>query len=706
VEKANGTKGIGPVQRFGRYTLVKRIATGGMAEIWLARQSGLAGFNRFVVIKRILSHLSEQSTFVDMFLDEARTSALLNHPNAVQIYDLGREGEAYFIAMEYIAGENLSAIAWRGTQREQPLPIQLAVRIIVDASKALHYAHHLRSSDGRWLRIVHRDVSPQNILVTYDGEVKVVDFGIAKAATRSEHTKTGMLKGKFSYMSPEQCLGAPVDMRADVFALGILLYEMCTGHRLFKHESELMILDMITKRAVVPPSSLAPHVPAELERIILRALQKEASDRYPHARALQQDLEAFLRSHPGPSSHADLASHMRSLFQDRIEEKRRILEIASRDDFEERFGVGPDAVTVRSAAGTAGPVELFTGPTAAASADGAEPPSAGTAPDATRAVPSRQRWLSLAAMALALVVIAASVSVLWGRWGASSSVFREAAAPGFQGRILVDSIPAGATIYLDGEPMRHASGEFARTPSEIGPLSSRRTYRLELRKEGYAPYLDLLELTAELDGARLRPRLAARPGRVRVRAEGDAAARARLRIDGEPVGSGAEVRRKASGGQRVKVEAELSGHSCLATPSPVRVPPGGEVEVRVRCTLESPPTRRSSALSARRAPNRASRRAAGAQAETRSSAVHTAAAGSPEGCETRADLPPGFITIDTRPHSEIFWRGRRLGETPLAKYELPSGCVELVARGEAAARTFRVRVEPNQVAIYRLELEE
>ena len=286
-----------------------------MAEIWLARQRGLAGFNRFVVIKKILSHLSEQETFVKMFLDEARTSAQLNHPNIVQIYDLGREGDSYYIAMEFIAGENLAAIAWRGMKRGKPFPPPFAARVIADACKALHYAHHLKGSDGQPLEIVHRDISPQNILVTYEGEVKVVDFGIAKAKTKSEHTKTGMLKGKFSYMSPEQCLGAPVDMRSDVFALGILLYELCSGKRLFKHESELMILEMITKRSVVPPSQVAAGISTRLEDIIMQALEKDTGMRFQTAQTMQISLEEYVRDEEHQASNADIAHYMRQLFR-------------------------------------------------------------------------------------------------------------------------------------------------------------------------------------------------------------------------------------------------------------------------------------------------------------------------------------------------------------------------------------------------------
>jgi serine/threonine protein kinase len=339
------TPSIGPVKQFGRFTLFRKLATGGMAEIWLARQSGLAGFTRFVVIKKILSHLAEEETFIRMFQDEARMSAQLVHPNIVQVYDLGEAQGTFFIAMEYIAGENLAAITWRGVKRKQRFTPPFAARTIADACKALHYAHHLKGADGAPYQIVHRDISPQNLLVTYEGEVKVVDFGIAKAATKSQHTKTGMLKGKFSYMSPEQCRGDPVDMRSDVFALGIVLYELCTGKRLFKHESELMILEMITQRRVTPPSEVAPDIAPSLEAIIMRALEKERDERFATAQEMQISLEDYLRAESAPSTNTEIAHYMRALFADKMAEKRELCRVASRKDFLEAYGPQDEEVT-------------------------------------------------------------------------------------------------------------------------------------------------------------------------------------------------------------------------------------------------------------------------------------------------------------------------------------------------------------------------
>jgi len=670
------------VRRFGRYTLVKKLATGGMAEIWLARQSGLAGFNRFVVIKKILAHLSEEKTFVDMFLDEARTSAQLNHPNIVQIYDLGREGDSYFIAMELISGEDLAAIADRGRRTGHPLPVTLAARIVADTCKALHYAHHLRGSTGRPLEIVHRDVSPQNILVTYGGDVKVVDFGIAKAASRSEHTKTGMLKGKFSYMSPEQCRGAPLDLRSDIFALGIVLYESITGTRLFKHDSELMILDMITKRSVPPPSRVRSGIPEALDRIALRALAKSPDRRYSDALDLGRDLERFLLSMHQPSGHTDLAAHMQALFSDRIAEQQRLIELASRDDFEERFLVDPSSMSDHLSAPPVARSAAASSP--ASSAETRALTSAGP-PSAVSAERTPRRPLARAAAGLMVLMVGGAI--------VASRAMRPEPPPrgtaaADRGVIAVESVPADATIYLDGAPMRLESGEFAKTPADLGPLEVGATYQLELRREGYRPHRRRLTMTHDLDGARLRPKLVAEPGRLVVRVRGDGAERARVLVDGRAVGSGPRVEHAMPGGAVARIAGELAGHRCQAEPPEVDVPPGGAATSVIRCTRPAAPK-----------PRQREGGSAGPAA-----APPAEPADSPR-CRVDPDIPPGYVTIDTRPHSTIFWRDRRLGETPLAKHELPSGCVELEARGEETTKRFKVRIQPNQVAIYRVRLD-
>ncbi|MEQ8977346.1 MAG: serine/threonine-protein kinase, partial [Deltaproteobacteria bacterium] len=256
------------MRRFGRYELIEKIATGGMAEIFLARHHALPDFDRLVVVKRLLPALARDATFVSMFLDEARTSAGLNHPNVVQIYDLGVMDDQYFIAMELIEGEDLVEITHRATELEQSIPVAIAARIVADTCKALHHAHEQTGYDGKPLNIVHRDVSPHNVLVTYAGDVKIVDFGIAKARTQTSKTGAGMLKGKYSYMSPEQCMGTSLDRRSDLFSLGVVLYELTTGRRLFHFERSHDILEAITEAPIPPPSQVVRGYPKALEAIV------------------------------------------------------------------------------------------------------------------------------------------------------------------------------------------------------------------------------------------------------------------------------------------------------------------------------------------------------------------------------------------------------------------------------------------------------
>src|SRR5262245_21934690 len=223
-----------PGETFGKYVLVRRLATGGMADIYLARQSGVEGFQKPCVIKRILPQLADDQQFVSMFLDEARIAALLTHPNIVQIFDLGKQDGSYFLAMEHIHGEDLTRILDAERQRGRTaLPENIAIRIIAQVAEGLDYAHHAVDEDGLALGIVHRDVSPPNVIVSYAGSVKIVDFGIAKAVVKHSRTEVGVIKGKVPYMSPEQVQGLELDKRSDIFSLGALLYELSTGQKPF-----------------------------------------------------------------------------------------------------------------------------------------------------------------------------------------------------------------------------------------------------------------------------------------------------------------------------------------------------------------------------------------------------------------------------------------------------------------------------------------
>jgi serine/threonine protein kinase len=260
---------LSPGSSIGRYVVKKRLAEGGMAEVYLAEAIGPEGFAKDVVIKVVRSFLASDQQFIDMFIAEARLSSRLNHANVVQIFDFGKHDDSYFIAMEYVRGASLFDLRKRCRERGVPFPPTLVAEIGAQVARGLQYAHGL-SDKGKPLAIVHRDVTPHNVLLSFDGAVKLTDFGIAKAST--SHTAPGILKGKFAYMSPEQARGELVDARTDLFALGIVLWEMLTGGRLFDGDSEMAVLRAVQESLIAPPDRLNPDIPHELSEIVLKAL--------------------------------------------------------------------------------------------------------------------------------------------------------------------------------------------------------------------------------------------------------------------------------------------------------------------------------------------------------------------------------------------------------------------------------------------------
>src|SRR4051812_10058004 len=278
----------------GKYKLVKLIASGGMAEVYLARQAGAAGVEKLVCLKRILPHLARDKQFVEMFLNEARLAARLDHPNIVSIFDLGEANGNYFIAMEFIDGPSLRAIHKLAAERNEQLPIAEICRIISMAAGGLQYAHDLADPSGNPLGLVHRDISPDNILVHRNGSAKVVDFGIAKAAGSASQTRTGTLKGKVAYMPPEQLRGEQLDRRTDVFALGVVLYELLAGKRPWEGSSEVALIGKIMTEEPQPLGQIREDAPQELLDIVDRALAKDRAQRYQSCHELQSDLEALI----------------------------------------------------------------------------------------------------------------------------------------------------------------------------------------------------------------------------------------------------------------------------------------------------------------------------------------------------------------------------------------------------------------------------
>jgi serine/threonine-protein kinase len=294
-----------------RYRVLERLASGGMAEVFIAESAGIEGFKKRVAIKRVLPHLSEKKRFISMFLDEARLSAQLSHSNCVQVFDIGVGDNAYFIVMEFVDGADLKAVIDYLKSIGRTFPVEIATLIAIRICEGLTYAHELQSADSKPLHIVHRDMSPPNVLITKFGEVKIVDFGLAKATSQLEKSEPGIIKGKFSYLAPEAALGGDVDLRADIFAVGIILWELLSGRRLFLGDTDFATVKMVQQAQVPALRQMRPDVSDELDRILARSLAKDPDQRYASARDLGRDLTAFLYRQGKPVSSFDIAELVR-----------------------------------------------------------------------------------------------------------------------------------------------------------------------------------------------------------------------------------------------------------------------------------------------------------------------------------------------------------------------------------------------------------
>lgn len=300
--------------RFGRYFLLKKLAVGGMGEVWLARVEGDSDEQPPIVVKRLLAHLKEDQEFVNMFFDEARIAAALDHPNIARIEDLGEVGGDYYIAMEFVHGMSFGDVVNAALEAGTDMPVALKCRVVAEAAAALDFAHKATTEAGVPLELIHRDVSPQNIMVAFDGSVKLIDFGVARAANKLTRTATGIIKGKYAYMSPEQAWGKDLDGRSDLFGLGIVLWEVLALERLFKRENDTATLRAVVGAEVEPPSRKEPTVPKALDAVVLKALERGVDTRYQTGAEFKKALEAFLTKQRLPATRAHLAAWMQKLF--------------------------------------------------------------------------------------------------------------------------------------------------------------------------------------------------------------------------------------------------------------------------------------------------------------------------------------------------------------------------------------------------------
>jgi serine/threonine protein kinase len=428
--------------RFGKYTLLRKLAQGGMAELFLAIQRSVAGFEKLIVIKRILPAVSQDTAFIDMLLHEARVAATLSHPNICQTFDVGQVDGSFFIAMEHVHGEDLRSIVRQMKKREVlEFPVEHALAIVLGMCAGLAYAHEHHDMNGAPLQIVHRDVSPQNVVVTFQGDVKIVDFGIAKSGKMLTEAKTGKLKGKVPYMSPEQARGEEVDARTDIFATGVMLFELTTGKRLFKGANELETLKLICEEEYPRPSQVRPDYPKDLESIVMRALAKNKEERYPSARAMQRDLEEFVRRHRVPVSNSALHTFMNELFQDKLAaQKQAILQGKQLADIiDSQHGGRLESTLELDALGSG-----------ARAATPSMPAAAHTVTDAPVHRP-KSRWLLTVPFAVMIAVGVGVFAGLRARHEAEGTTTPTPAAASTKGTVKVTSEPPGASIWVNGD---------------------------------------------------------------------------------------------------------------------------------------------------------------------------------------------------------------------------------------------------------------
>jgi serine/threonine protein kinase len=678
------------LETYGRYQLIKKLATGGMAQIYLARQSGVQGFEKLLVVKRILPHLAENEDFITMFLDEARIAARLNHPNVVQIFDLGQQDETFYIAMEYIHGDDVRKV-WKQAERQgTQVPVPLICRIIIEACAGLDYAHKKTDVSGRPLNIVHRDISPQNILVSFEGGVKVVDFGIAKAADQATVTKSGVLKGKYSYMSPEQAQGQPVDARTDVFALGVVLYELLTGTRLFKRANDIQTLSAVTECKVQPPSFIDERLPRDLDDIVMRALAREREERFANARELQEALEGWLLKNKLPSSSVHLAAFMQDIYAERLAreaEEGRLLFTESSQELSQGDVLDkatPNAAkptrSVRSKA-TREPLPRVPSRDQMTRAEGvrsgpiSQPVALGdeVKPPPTENSLPMQPGLSRTGP-LAVLAVAAAVA---------AGVAAYALVGSSRAHVVVTSDPPGATVRFSGRALD------CRTPCTL-PAVEAGEHALELVKDGFRPVKTSLAVAArgeQVAPFTLEPAPAAKvvpaalPAEVAVRLT-SAPPGATVTIDGAPRGV-TPLELTLPEGAAVAVGLELGGY--LPEVAQLAVPAGQpNLERAFTLTPEVPVAPKPEVT-----PKTTTEPKAQRPPEVRPSAVGT----------VRFVATP-YATVECPPYKSF-------GDTPFGDKQMAAGEYRCVfTNGELGqSKTVQVRVEANEVQKVKVSFE-
>ena len=499
----NAAASDGLPKRFGKYTLLRKLATGGMAELFLALQKSVAGFEKLIVIKRILPAMNSDKAFIDMLLHEARIAATLSHPNIVQIFDVGQVDGTYFIAMEHVHGEDIRSIVRQMKKKGYPtFPREHALGIVMGMCAGLAYAHERSDLDGSQLNIVHRDISPQNVVVTFSGDVKIVDFGIAKSDNKNiDQTKSGKLKGKVPYMSPEQARGEDIDARSDVFATGVMLFELTTGRRLFKGASEYETLKLICDREYPRPSQVVANYPPALERIVMRALEKDRDERYQNAREMQSDLETFIRDERVAVSTVALNEFMQGLFEEKLASQKEALlqgkALAEIIDAQTE-DPPPTSQSELDLAGRSSQQSILSMPAASRTV---------TEVSANRPSKSALPWIIAAVVMVGAVGVGAGLLYVKHKKDVLASQLPPVTLPVVpavpHGSIAIDSDPPGASIWINGDLRSEV------TPTKISDLPIGSAIDVKLTKDGFEQAKENVMLTEQNLDAKISEKLVA-----------------------------------------------------------------------------------------------------------------------------------------------------------------------------------------------------